>query len=153
MEKNQRRGFTFVEIIVALAVLSIICVISATAFRNMYRTSALRTSGTELFSALTEAQTKTLAAQNDTVYGVFVSSTTVTRFVGSTYSAATTSNKTYTFDGGVTATSSLITAGTPIVFAKVTGQPSVQGTIYLRTIDGSSTTTIVIYGSGLIEFE
>lgn len=149
----RRMGFTIIEILVVLAILAIITVISAAGFQSMYHTSALRAGGSEVYRALTNARSNTLASQDGTVYGVYVSTSTVTQFEGSTYVAGTSTNKTYVFEGGVTATSSLISTGTTIVFTRLTGKPNTGGTIYVRNNDGTSTTTITIQASGLIEYE
>lgn len=148
-----RRGFTLIEILVVIGILGIITAISVTAFSNMYKVSVLRAGGSEVYDALVASRSKTLASKSDIVYGVFVSSTTVTRFAGGTYISGTATNRSYSFEGGVRATSTLITSGTPIVFTRLTGAPSIQGTIYVHNLDGTSTTTIVIHRSGLIEYE
>ena len=152
-QKPRIKGFTLIEIIVVLLILGIIVSISATAFERMYRESALKAGGSEVYGALISARSRTLAAQNDTTHGVFVSSTTVTRFEGSSYSPSSSTSVSYTFEGGVTATSTFITSGTPIIFTRLTGEPNASGTIYVRNNDGTNTTTITISASGLIEYD
>ena len=151
--RNTIQGFTLVEILVVIAVLAIMTTISVYSFQAMYHASALRAGASEVYSALTSARTNTLGSQDGLVYGVHVSSTTVTRFEGPTYTAGSATNKVYAFEGGVTATSSLVTNGTSIVFTRLTGVSSVGGTIYVRNRDGTSTTTITIHATGLIEYE
>lgn len=148
-----RKGFTLVEILVVTVIIGIIAVVSAVSFKNMYSASSLRAGGEEVYRALSSARTNTLASQSDLVYGVFLATSTVTRFVGATYNAASTTNVVYTFTGGVTATSSLIANGTSIVFRRLTGAASASGTIYIRNSDGTSTTTLRIYSSGLVEYQ
>lgn len=150
----RKYGFSIIEILVVIGILGIIIAISVLGFENMYRSSALRAGGSELYSALTEAQTKTLASKDGTVYGVHVSSTTVTRFVGPTYTAGAASSTVYTFEGGVTATSTFFTGGGNIIFNRLTGTPTIAGTttIHVRNSTGSATTTIYIYGTGLIGY-
>lgn len=147
------RGFTISEILVVLAIMGIIATLSVTTFRNMHDAAALRAGGNEIYAALSSAQTKTLASKDETVYGVHVSSTTVTRFRGVSYVAGDAANEVYAFEAGVTATSTLIAGGGDILFARLTGTPSVFGTIYVRDMAGAGTTTIIIHGTGLVEYE
>jgi prepilin-type N-terminal cleavage/methylation domain-containing protein len=151
-KKISIKGFTFVELLVVLAIIGIIATISAATFKNMYTTSTLKAGGSEVYRAFTNARSNTLASQDGMVYGVHLSTSTVTQFSGSTYVVGSSTNKVYTFEGGVTATSSLIADSPTIIFTRLTGNPSAQGTIYLRNSDGTSTTTIVVYTSGLIEY-
>ncbi len=148
-----KKGFTLLEMLIVLAIITIIAGISMQVFQSLYQDSALRAGGSEVYGALVSARSDTLAAQNDTVYGVRVSSSTVTRFIGASYTPGSATNKVYTFEGEVFATSSLITSGTNIIFERLTGEPSATGTIYIRDTNGTGTTTIVIHASGLIEYE
>jgi prepilin-type N-terminal cleavage/methylation domain-containing protein len=150
---NLERGFSIPELLVVVAIIGIIASVSLSTFKNMHTHSALRAGGQGVYDALLTAREDTLASRNDTVYGVRISSTTVTRFTGSAYSAGSTTNKVYYFENGTTATGTLVTSGTDIVFRRLTGLPSATGTIYVRNSDGSSTTTLLINGSGLVEFQ
>lgn len=145
------RGFTFVEILVAVAIISLIALVSMTAFRNVYRSSSERIAALEVKDALKEARNKTLSAQNDTVYGVRVGTSSVTRFTGASYDPVATSNVVYFFEGGALATGTLVQNGVDIVFARLTGEPSATGMIYITDIDNMSTATVTISATGLIE--
>jgi prepilin-type N-terminal cleavage/methylation domain-containing protein len=146
------RGFTFVEILVVIAILGVIAGLSGEAFRNMYESSAHRRGGEEVYRALTDAQSSTLASEGNTVYGVHLTPDSVTRFTGAVYAQGAPANKVYEFEGGVTATGTLV-AGGDVLFARLTGEPSASGTVLIRNSAGTGTTTIVIHASGLIEYE
>lgn len=145
------RGFTLLEVLIAMLIMMALVFVSLEVFKNMLNASSLRVATQEVHAALIDARNSTLASRDDTVYGVHFSSTTVTRFVGSTYNAGSPSNETYRFEGEVTATGTLITAGTNIVFVRLTGIPSATGTIFLQNVTRTSTSSITIHGSGLIE--
>lgn len=152
MKHLQRiRGFTFVEILVVLAVITIITAISTSAFKNVYHVAGERTAVIAISDALKEARSNTLSAQDDTVYGVRVGTSTVTRFVGNVYNPAATSNAVYEFEAGAYATGPLVTGGVDIVFARLTGQPSATGFILVHDVDTLSTATITIEATGLIQ--
>ena len=150
--KRTNLGFSFVEVLVAVAVIAMIATISAASFKNFSRSSALKVASEEVYSAFTSARNETLASSGGTVFGVHIGTSSVTRFTGSTYSVGDTTNRTYTFESGVTATSSFISDGIDIVFSRLTGRPSASGTIFLITESGDATTTMHIYDSGLIEY-
>lgn len=146
-----QQGFTFVELIVVIACLTFIATLSTIGFKNMYDSAAIKVAHEEVFTALTDARALTLGSSNDSVFGVRVSSTTVTRFRGASYSDTDPENRTYLFEDGVTATGTLVATETDIVFTRLTGGLSTSGDIYLRSSAGDSTTTISLYASGLIE--
>ena len=150
-QKHHSNGFTIVELLVVMALLGIIAFISASSFQNMYHASTLRAGGGEVYRALTSAHTQTLASKDDAVYGVHLSTSTVTRFTGGSYVSGAATNRVYVFEGGVTATSSLMSGTGDIVFSRLTGAPSVVGAISVRNTSG--TTTINILASGLIEYD
>ena len=147
------RGFTFVELLVVMAVIGIIATISTATFRAMYQKATLESGTSEVFDALTDARAKTLASQGSSVYGVHFSSTTVTRFVGDTYTSGASTNSVYTFESSILATSSIISAGGNVLFSRLTGISNATGTIYVYDSSGAGTTTVIIHGSGLIEYE
>jgi prepilin-type N-terminal cleavage/methylation domain-containing protein len=142
-------GFTFIEILISLAVLSIIATFTVTAFRNIYQDSAERVVAQEVSDAFREARNNTIGAKSDTVYGVRVSTSSVTRFVGGTYTAGSASNTVYMYDAGVRATGTLI--NTNVVFRRLTGEPNATGTIFVVRADSTSTTTVTLNATGLVE--
>jgi prepilin-type N-terminal cleavage/methylation domain-containing protein len=147
-----RRGFTLLEVVIVVAILAALAALSAVTFRAMYDSTTVRAGASEVFGALVSARTRTLAAEGDDVYGVHVSSTTVTRFVGNTYNPADASNELYFFEGLVRATSTLIANGGEIVFTRLSGVPNTVGTIYVYDMSGSGTSSVVIQSTGLIEY-
>ena len=146
------RGFTLVEIVIVLSILGIIVAMSTIALRDMYRNSALKTSTHAVYRAFTDARNNTLASVKDTVYGVMVGTSSVTRFKGPTFVVGSSTNQVTFFDAGVTATGSIVTNGTPVVFTRLTGEPSIIGAILIRDNTGTATNTLNIYASGLVEY-
>ena len=146
------RGFTLIEILVVIAILATLAAVTLLAFRNVYRDSARRTAIVEIADAFRDSRNNTLGAVNDTVYGVRVGTSSVTRFTGNTYTLGAVTNEVYEYEGGVTATGTLVTNGIAVVFARLTGIPSATGTILVRDIDQAGSTSVRIQSTGLIEY-
>jgi prepilin-type N-terminal cleavage/methylation domain-containing protein len=151
LQRTTARGFTLLETVIVVAIIGSLAVVSMVVLQGLHRSSALRVGGSEVYRALTDARSKTLSSDGDTVYGVRIASTSVTRFEGATYSAGNSTNEVYTFEAGVTATGTIVTGGTSIVFRRLTGEPSATGTVYVRNESKTATTTVVVHASGLVE--
>lgn len=148
---QKKYGFTLVEIIVVIAILALVATISVVTFMNMHRDATLRATASDVYESFTNARERTLASENDTVYGVHLATSSITRFVGNTYSAGHASNTVFTFENIVSATGTLVMQNANIIFERLTGKPSATGTLYIR--NGVSTSTVTIHGSGLIEYK
>lgn len=150
---QRSQGFTLVELIIVAAIIGLIAAVASGVLGNLSSASALRAGSGEVYRALIAARASTLASTNDTVYGVHLTTSSVTRFTGSAYVPGAASNQVYTFDRNISATGTLPISGANIVFERLTGKPSATGTVYVRSASGDGTTTITIQGSGLIEFD
>lgn len=150
---NATQGFSLLELLIVFALVGILTIISVAIFERMYKNSVLRAAQSEVYNALVSARARTLASENDTVYGVRLASTSVTRFIGSTFVSGTSTNQTYAFEGEITATGTIVSSSTPLVFTRLTGQSNIEGTIYLRTFGGTETSTVTVHKSGLIEYD
>ncbi len=149
--QNTTRGFTFVEIVIVIAVLFILAAISVVSFRNLLLSASYRVAVQEVYTQLTDARNDTLASENDTVYGVHFERGSTTYFIGDTFVEGTASNVVYEFEGGTYATSSFITNDVNVIFKRLSGLPTATGTILIIKSDGSATSTIEVHDSGLIE--
>ncbi len=158
MKKNSS-GLSIVEIIVSVAILSLFATISLYSFFALSRRSALDTSATIVKSVLTEARSKTLAGESGTRYGVYFSSSSVTTFSGTSYTANASGNVVSPLQSGVTISNVSLAGGGAcsssscnIIFNRLTGETSLAGTstVTLRGQDGA-TTSVTIFGTGIVE--
>ena len=149
MYKQYTRGFTFVEILVVVAIISVLAAITSDAFKNFHRSASLRVASQETYQALVDARNNTLASEGDSVHGVHIEPTKVVRFVGSSYSSTSPANVEYQFEGGVTAATSLTGGTSEIVFERLTGIPNASGNITFS--QGSASRGIVVQAKWLIE--
>ena len=156
--KNQKNsGFTLVELLTILGILIIITVTAVPAYRNFQKESDLTNSAEEIINILRVAQSKTLASEQDSQWGVYFSTTTTpnqyTLFKGLDYdSRDTSSDQNYTLSSSVeTNEIDLTGSDSEVVFNKLIGTTSNYGSISLRLItDVSKTKTIIVESSGQI---
>lgn len=89
---GSRKGFTALEIIIAVGIVSLLGALSLVSFVNSRHASALVATGNEVVSVLRLAREKAAAGQGGTPWGVRIESGQYRLFQGSTFaSAATTS--------------------------------------------------------------
>lgn len=156
--KNQKNsGFTLVELLTILGILIIITVTTVPAYRNFQKESDLTNSAEEIINILRVAQSKTLASEQDSQWGVYFSTTTVpnqyTLFKGVDYDSRDTFfDQNYTLSSSVeTNEIDLTESDSEVVFNKLIGTTSNYGSISLRLItDVSKTKTIIVESSGQI---
>ena len=153
MKWHGQKGFTIAELLIVVFILGVLALISAATFKSLRDAAALRLGVQEVHTAFLDSRNSSISSENNTVYGVHLSSTTVTRFVGDTYTAGASSNIVYTFEGGVMATSTFIENSVDIVFSRLTGEANATGSVTLSNEQHTASTTITINASGLVESE
>jgi prepilin-type N-terminal cleavage/methylation domain-containing protein len=155
MHFSSKRGMTLTEIIVVIAVMSILLAMTVTAFDKLGAMRALDTDTQAIVLELQKARSLTLASKNEKQYGLHFASSSVTLFEGSTYIAGSASSTITYLNPFVSITSLSLTAGaSDIVFDRLTGKTSQSGTIVV-TLAGklSATKTIAVYGTGVAEIQ
>lgn len=142
-----------VEIIVVLAILGLLVSLSSAVFVSLRNDQALRVATEDIFLTLRTARTLTLAAKNDTAYGVAIDADKVTRFVGTTYTVGLSTNVEYSFPDGVTAVATLSNGGSTTIFARLTGEASATGTVMLTSSHTGATSSVTIGDTGILTVE
>lgn len=138
-----------------LASISIIAVLAAIVFGSMnsFRNSkALQIVSEDALSLLDEAKNNTLSAKDNYAYGVHFESAKMVLFRGMTYSSSDTTNKKVDVDNAVQIYSiNLAGGGSEVLFQRLTGKTSQNGTVMIRLkSDNSKTKTIMIAESGVV---
>lgn len=151
-QQRQRNGFTLVEVIIVIAILVIIASIVWVIFRNVSSNQSVDSASSLVRSVLEDARSRTLAARDDTRYGVHFEAGSTTLFAGATFSDGDPSNEIVLLPKGTQISNTALTGGSSnIVFEHLTGAASATGTIVVSLIsDSTATSGIIVQGTGLI---
>lgn len=146
----KQKGFTLVEILFVLAIITILSAAFTLSFRNFRNSQTLKNTMDSALSLLYEARSNTLSGLNNTVYSVNFEQAQMTLVQGATYTSGASSNRVVTYDTGVTMSANTFSDGGSIIsFTKLTGTASPYGTLTLSAQNGA-TKTITIDASGSI---
>ena len=148
---NDKKGFTLIEIIIAIGVLLVVSTLGFNAFASFKKIADLTSSADAALSQLIQARSKTLSAEEAQQYGVHFEVNQTTFFKGVTYSASDPDNQAFVLPATVEISSiSLSGSGDDVLFKKLTGETNNDGTIILRLkTDTSKMRTITIRKTGL----
>jgi len=140
-----RCGFSLTEVIVVLAIFAIFAVISDSIYSNVVSSNSLEIAANSVVTAMRKAQSNSSHVNNDSSWGVYIATTSVTIFRGTSYAARTIgSEQTLNFPAKTSASGL-----NEIVFAKLTSLPSISGTTTIINTT-SSTKNIFINEKGTI---
>ncbi|MCH7828739.1 prepilin-type N-terminal cleavage/methylation domain-containing protein [Patescibacteria group bacterium] len=153
----KQRGFTLIEILVVVGIIVLFLGLSIPQLRSFQQVSYLENTGKEVVATLRLAKSRTLASEGALQYGVYFDTLSTpnqyTLFQGSSYAARDPAEDQVT-ELSKTIEISVISlgGGNEVVFLRLTGQASVQGTITFRRIaDPTYTKTVSILSSGTVE--
>lgn len=151
----RKTGFTFIEIVVVVGILALLLLTSLIAFRPFEREKNLEGAVQELISVLEEAQSSTLASENESSWGVSFDVSAVphtyTLFQGSSFETRDPSfDKMHALPASIEF-STLNLVNSEIVFAKLTGFPLGAGDAGLRQKGETQETRVFAAANGDIE--
>jgi prepilin-type N-terminal cleavage/methylation domain-containing protein len=150
--KNPIHGFTLVEILVALTILIIIAAIIFEGFFRYAHTQRFESIVSEIRNDIALQRQRTLASYDDTVYGVYVGTSSLQFFTGATPVVGSSANKIILFSTyNITATTSLKNNVWYSTFQRLSGAPSATGTITIFDTKSTASTTFTILRTGIIE--
>lgn len=161
MRINQKNsGFTLVELLIMLGILIVITATAVPAYRRFQKETDLTNSVEEIMNILRIAQSKTLASEGDSQWGVYFSTISTpheyTLFKGTDYASRNvSSDKKYDVPSLVEIYEiDLAGANQEIVFDRLTGMTEQYGQISLKLKENVlETKTIIIENSGQIFHE
>ena len=151
--KTKDRGFTVIELLVSIAVITLLAVLSFNAFTRFTKRQELNAAVTDIISVLEEARLLTLAAKKNIAYGVHFNTEDVTLFSGSSYVVSASDNVVTKLTSRVhIATTSFAGGGQDVFFDRLTGKTNNSGTLIVSfKSDTSASTTVTIHATGVVE--
>ncbi len=143
----QRHGFTLIEMLLSVAVITVIAGISIPIYQSFQVRNDLDLSASTIAQTARRAQFLAQASDGDSNWGVHVQSGSIVLFKGSTFAARDT-----TVDETFDLPASLAPTGTSdLIYQKVTGMPAATGTVLL-TSTANETRTILINAKGMVSY-
>ncbi|MDP1625416.1 MAG: prepilin-type N-terminal cleavage/methylation domain-containing protein [bacterium] len=150
MKHSQNKGFTLLEAIISIAIISSLAGLSVVAYSSFSQREALNAAASTAAAMLRDARAQTIASVGGSQYGVLIEPTRYVLFRGASYDVSSPHNQAVIFSSRVRASSSQ----SSFVFERVTGDASASGIIevYLAS-DPSTKKTVVVQGTGLVSIE
>jgi len=150
-QMQNSQGFTFVELIVVLALLGFIAMLTVGGIMRYGARQIFVSTVAEVTAQIEDAHARSVAMQHDSMYGVFITATSVTRFSGSVYDPLATDSVTVTVPTTVTLTPSLTNGTSTVVFSAVRGEASATGTLLMVDTRTGASTTLTFFANGLVQ--
>ena len=144
--KTLQRGFTLIEVLLSVAIISLIVGISLPVYRAFQTRNDLDMAAETVAFALRRAQTYARGVKEDSQWGVAIQAEALTLFKGSSYASRDTA-----YDETTELSSGIAAGGlSEITFTKVAALPSVTGTITLSVNNGIE--TVEINAKGMVNY-
>lgn len=142
-----KKGFTMIEILLSMAVLSIIVGIGSPIYQSFQNRNNLDITTTTIVQTMRRAQVLAQSVDGDTSWGVKIQSGSIVLFQGVNFETRDPE-----FDEMFDLPTSITPSGLPeIIFTKFTGLPQITGSIVL-TYNINETRNITINEKGTINF-
>ncbi len=149
---TKEAGFSFVELFIVMGIVAIVATIGAGAIRDYADAQQLQAAEQTLVNLFRDTRQKTLSAETDTQFGLFIATSSVTRYMGEDYTTASGTYEQFDLPGvALQATTSAV--GDEVRFTRLTGDPSATGTIMIRHLRSDTARTLRISDVGLLEVQ
>lgn len=146
MSNVSQRGFTLLELLLFVAIISLLAGLSLPVYRTLLSKNDLDIAATVTASSLKRAQVLSQSVDGDITWGVKVQSGNIIVFKGTSYVARDAS-----YDENFDLVTSIAPSGTTeYVFSKLSGLPQAIGTVILIT--ENDTRTVTINEKGMVDY-
>ncbi len=150
MSFHHTKGFTIVELIVVMGIISIIAGLTFFGFKNYSTYQGYNQALGNVKAIMIDARVRARSSETGSGQGVKVLSGSMVTFQGSTYTVGAATNRTTVINGAVI-TPSFSNGTNEIIFHNLTGLPTATGTILIESIEFAASTTVEITGTGVIQ--
>ncbi len=148
MNKNFQKGFTLIEILIAVALFAIVGRIVWASFNSLNNRQVLDSEVFFIKSVIQKVRLESLDSKGGIAHGIIFGSSTLT-----VVDQGATTTRVYMYTNGVQLSTSTIGTST-IVFSKVSGLPSATGTLTYSLTKGGTvigTSSFSVNGVGVIQ--
>lgn len=149
------KGLTFIEIVIATAIILVITTFTLVTLNTFRENQSLKNAVNETVSLINQARSKTLSSQDFSQFGVHFESSRAVLFKGITFSEPNADNIVFSLPASIEISGiSLNGGGANVIFQKLTGKTDQSGTIIFRVKnDITKTKTINIINTGIIDIQ
>ena len=146
---NFTKGISVIEMLIVVAVIGILIAVVLPQFSGVKNAQVLNSATQDVFSTLNKARSQTWASLDSSEYGVHFQADKIVLFKGTSYSSSSADNEDVNMISPATISVISLTGGASnIYFSKLTGSPSVSGTVTISA--GGKTKTVTISGTGIV---
>ncbi len=149
---SNKSGFTLIEILVAIGIVLVLGFIIVTTFVSFRKNQSLSLDTQTITTVLSQARNQTISSKNSTSYGVHFGTSKITLFTGTVYNSLDTTNEDFNLSSTDTILSvGLNGGGNDVIFERLTGETSRNGTVVVSSPGIAQSKTVTIYKTGLVE--
>lgn len=145
-------GFTFIELLISIAIVAIITIAIIGPFASLRNAQAIKNTTESVVALINQARVKTLSSENLLQYGVHFQSDKAILFSGTSFGGGTQVSEIAVSDNNSTLTNiSLAGGGSDVVFTRLTGATNNYGTLKVTHVNASvPQKTITITKTGTV---
>jgi len=146
-----KKGFSLIEFTIVLGILGILVVFVLIVMNSFQRERVLSASAEEIINSLRLAQSKTLASEQASSYGVYFENDKYSLFKGNFFDPASADNEIHRLHSSLIISEINLTDSTSsVAFERLTGYALADGTIKIEMVsDASKNKIIYIDSSGM----
>jgi len=150
---KNKNGFTLIEIIIVMSIIVFLISASIVSYRSFEKSTELEKTVQNIISTLKLSQSKTIASNEASPYGIHFESDKYISFKGSEYQPESVNNKIYNISNRLEIYNiNLSGEENDIIFQRISGKTEQNGNISIKMIsDPTEFKTISIKSSGIIE--
>jgi len=147
-----KNGFTLVELVTVIAIISILMTIGVPSYRTYQKRIELDQQAEQIISILRQAQNQSMTLLHNQNFGVHFEGDKFVLFEGETYSSSDSDNMTYNLPSTLQIYDiSLAGGGQDVVFSKLRGTTEQEGSLKVKTLtDPSIYQEISISSEGVV---